>query len=68
VTSRIIKTSLGFFFFLITTNVFAQLNLLEEYNFQLGASGGSELLFHDPSLGNGNAQMRFQVFPISIHE
>lgn len=67
-TSRIIKTSLGFFFFLITTNVFAQLNLLEEYNFQLGASGGSELLFHDPSLGNGNAQMRFHVFPISNQE
>jgi hypothetical protein len=68
VTSRIVKISLGFFFFLIATNVFAQLNLLEEYNFQLGSSGGSELLFHDPSLGNGNAQMRFHVFPISNQE
>ncbi|MCI0618474.1 hypothetical protein L0244_36310 [bacterium] len=67
-TSRILKFSLGFFFFLIATNVFAQLNLLEEYNFQLGASGGSELLFHDPSLGNGNAQVRFHVFPISNQE
>lgn len=68
-TSRIVKISLGFFFFLFATNVFAQLNLLEEYNFQLGASGGgSELLFHDPSLGNGNAQMRFHVFPISNQE
>jgi hypothetical protein len=68
VTSIIVKISLGFFFFLIATNVFAQLNLLEEYNFQLGASGGSELLFHDPSLGNGNAQVRFHVFPISNQE
>jgi hypothetical protein len=68
VTSRITKISLGFFFFLIATNVFAQLNLLEEYNFQLGASGGSELLFHDPSLGNGNAQVRFHIFPISNQE
>ncbi len=67
-TSRIIKISLGFFFFLIATNVFAQLNLLEEYNFQLGASGGNELLFHDSSLGNGNVQMRFHVFPISNQE
>lgn len=67
-TLRIVKISLGFFFFVIATNVFAQLNLLEEYNFQLGASGGSELLFHDPSLGNGNAQVRFHVFPISNQE
>jgi hypothetical protein len=68
VTSRIVKIGLGFFFFLIATNLFAQLNLLEEYNFQLGASGGSELLFHDPSLGNGNAQVRFHIFPISNQE
>ncbi len=67
-TSRIVKITLGVFFFLIATNVFAQLNLLEEYNFQLGASGGSELLFHDPSLGNGNAQVRFHLSPISNQE
>lgn len=67
-TSKLSKIIFGFLFLLTATNVFAQLNLLEEYNFQLGASGGNELLFHDPSLGNGNAQMRFHVFPISNQE
>lgn len=66
--TRLIRMGFGVFFLLVTTNVFAQLNLLEEYNFQLGASGGNELLFHDHSLGNGNAQMRFHVFPISNQE
>jgi hypothetical protein len=68
VISRLIKTSVAFVFFLTATNVFAQLNLLEEYSFQLGASGGNELLFHDHSLGNGNAEMRFHIFPISNQE
>ena len=66
--SKLLKVSFGFCFFLTATTVFAQLNLLEEYNFQLGASGGNELLFHDPSLGNGNAEVRFHVFPISSQE
>jgi hypothetical protein len=68
VTSKLSKICFGFLFLLTATNVFAQLNLLEEYSFQLGASGGNELLFHDHSLGNGNAQMRFHVFPISNQE
>ena len=67
-TSRLLKISFGFLFLLIATNVFAQLNLLEEYSFQLGGSGGNEFLFHDPAVGNGNAQMRFHLFPISNKE
>jgi hypothetical protein len=66
--SKIIRAGFVFAFFLLTTNVFAQVSLLEEYSFQLGGSGGNELLFHDRSLGNGNAQMRFHVFPISNQE
>jgi hypothetical protein len=68
VTSKLSAVCFGFLFIFTATNIFAQANLLEEYNFQLGASGGNELLFHDPSLGNGNAQMRFHIFPISNQE
>lgn len=68
--SRLLKANVFFFFFLIVTSCFAQtdLPLLEEYNFQLGASGGNELLFHDPQLGNGLAQLRFHIQPISNQE
>jgi hypothetical protein len=66
--SKLLNVSFVFAFFLLATNAFAQLNLLEEYSFQLGASGGNELLFHDSSLGNGNAEMRFHIFPISNQE
>lgn len=66
--SKLLKAFFVFAFFLFAANIFAQVNLLEEYNFQLGASGGNELLFQDHSLGNGNAQMRFHVFPISNQE
>jgi len=69
VTSRWFKVVTLFLFF-ISSNLFAQISppLLEEYNFQLGSSGGNELLFHDPQLGNGNAQLRFHVLPISNQE
>lgn len=66
--SKLLKVNLGFVFLLTAMNLFAQVPVLEEYNFQLGESGGSELLFHDPSLGRGNAQVRFHVFPISNQE
>lgn len=40
------------------------LPLLEEYNFQLGDSAGTELLFHDQRFGNGgSAQFRIHLIP-----
>jgi hypothetical protein len=68
VISRLLRVSFVFALFLIAANVLGQASLLEEYSFQLGASGGNELLFQDRSLGNGNAQLRFHVFPISNQE
>jgi len=66
--SKLLNGCFVFLFFIAAQSVFAQKSLLEEFNFQLGESGGNELLFHDPSLGNGNAQLRFHVFPISNQE
>jgi len=40
------------------------LPLLEEYSFQIGDSSGVELNFLDPSLGKGNAEVRFQLQPV----
>lgn len=55
---------------ILTSTAFAQteLPLLEEYGFQLGSSGGTELLFHDPSITGGAAQLRFHIFPINKQE
>jgi hypothetical protein len=55
---------------LLASTAFAQteLPLLEEYSFQLGSSGGTELLFHDPSITGGAAQLRFHIFPINKQE
>jgi hypothetical protein len=55
---------------LSATSLFGQSGppLLEEYSFQLGSSGGSELLFHDPSITGGAAQVRFHILPISKQE
>jgi hypothetical protein len=66
----VISRFFGLLFFLTSINLFAQVStpIIEEYNFQFGSSGGSELLFHDPAVGNGNAQVRFHVFPISNQE
>lgn len=54
----------------LVSPAFAQsdLPLLEEYNFQLGNSGGNELLFHDPQLSNGRAQFRFHLQPVNNQE
>jgi hypothetical protein len=42
-----------------------QLPELEEYDFSLGDSAGTELSFFDPNLGNGNAQVRFELRPVT---
>jgi hypothetical protein len=55
-------------FFASTAIAQTELPLLEEYSFQLGASSGTELLFHDPNLGNGAAEVRFHIRPINKQE
>lgn len=54
-----------------TWNASAQVSppVLEQYNFEMGNSGGIELSFLDQNLGNGSAQLRFVLQPCqNTHE
>ena len=62
------KRLLFLIFFASTAFAQSELPLLEEYSFQLGVSAGTELLFHDPNLGNGAAQVRFHIQPTNKQE